>query len=128
MPNLDGLGFVRALKQKYPNSIVILFTAYASLTNAIAAIRQGASNLLTKPLDFGRLKNEIEALLERKPTSASSQASQEFSHPSGSGSRPPEHNLTTTRDQRPQGTFQTAGFTTFPGGRLSAPGPTHRGR
>jgi CheY-like chemotaxis protein len=32
MPNLDGLGFLRALKQKYPDSIVILFTAYASLS------------------------------------------------------------------------------------------------
>jgi DNA-binding NtrC family response regulator len=129
MPKLDGLGLVRVLKQKYPDSVVILFTAYASLANAIAAIREGAANLLTKPIDFGRLKDEIETLLERKPVPAPipSEASQEFSLPSGSGSRPPEHNLTTMREQRPQGTFHNAGFTTFPGGRLSAPGPTHRG-
>ncbi len=129
MPNLDGLGLLRTLKKQYPRSVVILFTAYASLANAIAAIREGAADMLTKPIDFGRLKSQLETLLgdpDDELIGVSHDSDRDlFSLPSNSGSRPPESNLTTKREQRPQGTFHNAGFSTLPGGRLSAPGPTH---
>ena len=48
---------------QHPGSVVILFTAYASLANAIAAIREGAADMLTKPVDFVRLRSQLEALL-----------------------------------------------------------------
>jgi DNA-binding NtrC family response regulator len=134
MPNLDGLGLLRALKRKDRNSTVVLFTAYASLANAIAAIREGAADMQTKPIDFARLRTQLETWLavagtRAAPTGNSNGGSQEFSFsPSSSGSRPSESDLTIKREQRPQGTFQNAGFSSLPGGRLSAPGPTHRGR
>jgi DNA-binding response OmpR family regulator len=132
MPNLDGLGLLRALKRK-GNTPVVLFTAYASLANAISAIREGAVDMLTKPIDFARLRAQLEAWLAVAQTRAAQGNSNGGSHdfgfsPSSSGSRPPESNLTIKREQRPQGTFQNAGFSSLPGGRLSAPGPTNRGR
>ncbi len=131
MPNLDGLGMLRALKLQHPGSIVILFTAYASLANAIAAIREGAADMLTKPVDFVRLRSQLESLLkardENVPVAAGS-GEEVFQHvPSNSGARPPESDLT-MREQRPQETFQNAGISSLPGGRLSAPGPTRRER
>jgi two-component system, NtrC family, response regulator HydG len=130
MPNLDGLGMLRALKKQHPGSVVILFTAYASLANAIAAIKEGAADMLTKPVDFGRLKSQLEALLSESSdecVAVGAGARQGmFSSPSDSGTRLPESDLT-LREQRPQESFHNAGFSSLPGGRLSAPGPTRRG-
>lgn len=119
MPHLDGLGMLRILKKQHPDSLVILFTAYASLASAIAAIREGAADMLTKPVDFCRLRSQLETLLNREHPL--------FSSPSNSGTRLPESDLT-LREQRPQESYQNAGFSSLPGGRLSAPGPTRRGQ
>ncbi len=130
MPNLDGLDMLRALKRQHPGSIVILFTAYASLANAIAAIREGAADMLTKPVDLARLRTQLESLLSEREESVAVAAGARhelFSTPSNSGARPPGSDLT-TREQRPQESFQNAGFSSLPGGRLSAPGPTRHER
>ncbi len=131
MPNLDGLGMLRALKKQHPGAVVILFTAYASLASAIAAIREGAADMLTKPMDFGRLKSQLETLLNHDEDSSVTVAAEDrpevFSRPSNSGTRLPGSDLTKMREQRPQESFQNAGFSSLPGGRLSAPGPTRRG-
>jgi DNA-binding NtrC family response regulator len=62
MPKLDGLGLLRTIKKWNPKIPVILFTAHPSLTDAVAAMKYGAADVFTKPIDFRRLKLEIERL------------------------------------------------------------------
>jgi DNA-binding NtrC family response regulator len=55
MPELGGLDVVRAIRQSQPQCGVILMTAHASLDSAIEAVKLGALDYLTKPLDVARL-------------------------------------------------------------------------
>lgn len=61
MPGMDGLEVMRRVQQSHPNMQVIIFTAYATLESAIAAVKAGASDYLLKPC---KLK-DIEAAIER---------------------------------------------------------------
>ena len=51
MPKMDGITALQEIKKKYPDTEVILLTAYASLDTARDAIRLGAFDYLTKPFD-----------------------------------------------------------------------------
>ncbi len=108
MPKLDGLGLLKRLRGAYPDVKVILFTAHARISDAVSAIKNGAADLITKPFDFKRLKPTLERLLaedrisSREPSSANTK-------PSNSGLRPPEYDLT-SRDERPQSSFHSAGW------------------
>jgi DNA-binding NtrC family response regulator len=103
MPKLDGLGLLRRLRGAYPNAKVILYSAYARISDAVAAIKSGAEDLITKPFDFNRLKPILEKLLEGESISNSNTI------PAHSGVRPPECDLT-SRDKRPQSAFHSAGW------------------
>jgi two-component system, NtrC family, response regulator HydG len=72
MPKLDGLSLLHVLKQYNPKIAVILFTAHPSLTDAVSAIKEGATDLLTKPIDFNRLRLELQRLFEREDDSLES--------------------------------------------------------
>jgi DNA-binding NtrC family response regulator len=56
MPELGGLDVLRAIRQAQPQCGVILMTAHASVDTAIEAVKLGAVDYLTKPLDFQRLQ------------------------------------------------------------------------
>jgi len=49
MPQLDGLGFLRALRERERNTPVIIITGYASVPNAVEAMRLGAVDFIPKP-------------------------------------------------------------------------------
>jgi DNA-binding NtrC family response regulator len=61
MPDLDGLQVLRAIHQADPRCQMVLMTGYASVETAIEAIKIGAMDYLSKPLDVGR----VEALLKQ---------------------------------------------------------------
>lgn len=127
MPKLDGLSLLRRLKETNPNSIVILCTAHASLQTAISAIKGGATDLLPKPIDFGRLKQLLDGLFDENASEKKRDADG-FSIPASSGTRPPEPNLT-MRGTRLQGNLsQCRDISSLSGGRLSAPGSVYQGR
>ena len=52
MPKMDGLEFTVKIKEKFPETCVILITAFGSIETAIEAIRRGAYDYLTKPFIF----------------------------------------------------------------------------
>ena len=52
----DGVEVLRALLEKNPSLIVIMMTAFGSIDSAVAAIKFGAYDYLTKPTDLNRLK------------------------------------------------------------------------
>ena len=49
MGNMDGLALLRSIKNKYPNMPVLLMTAYATIDDAVQAMRDGATDYLSKP-------------------------------------------------------------------------------
>jgi len=69
MPSMDGRDLLDQALKIDPNVNVILMTGYYSLDSAVDAIRRGASDYLSKPVDRGRLKktlDEIGDLLSRR--------------------------------------------------------------
>lgn len=65
MPEMDGLAFLKAVKENDPEVEVLLITAYASVGSAIAAIRLGAMDYLEKPVDIPILSAKIAAIQAR---------------------------------------------------------------
>ena len=65
MPDMDGLTLLNTLQQELPRVPVILMTGQASVDTAVAAMRQGAYDYLTKPVDPGRLRLLIDKAIER---------------------------------------------------------------
>ena len=66
MPDMDGITVLREIKKRYPDTQVILLTAYASLDSARSALRLGAFDYLTKPFDKDDVINVIERGLQKK--------------------------------------------------------------
>ena len=62
MPRLDGLSLLRRLKKWNPQIAVILFTAHPIIADAVSAMKNGASDVLTKPIDFKRLRIDLEQI------------------------------------------------------------------
>ena len=66
MDDLDGLALLDEVKTRYPETVVIMMTAFSSLHSAIEAVRRGAADYLSKPLQLGELQLRIECALERQ--------------------------------------------------------------
>jgi len=64
MLKVSGLEALEQIKQINPAIPVIIMTAYSSIDTAVEAIKKGAYDYLTKPLDFDRLKLIIERAME----------------------------------------------------------------
>jgi DNA-binding NtrC family response regulator len=64
MPGLDGLELVRQVKAKSPDTLCILMTAYGTVGNAVQAMKEGAYDYLSKPLDMQRLRALVNKALE----------------------------------------------------------------
>ncbi|MDL2279703.1 sigma-54 dependent transcriptional regulator [Desulfovibrio sp. OttesenSCG-928-G11] len=56
MPEVDGISALQAIKSYNPSIPVLIMTAYSTVANAVEALKSGAYNYLSKPLDFDELK------------------------------------------------------------------------
>jgi len=65
MPRMDGLELLRALKTDVPFASVILLTGQGSIDTAVTAMKEGAYDYLTKPVDVARLRVLIPKAAER---------------------------------------------------------------
>lgn len=72
MPGLNGLEFYQLLLQNNLNSKLIFMTAFGSIPMAVEAIKMGASEFLTKPIDYEELKLKISNLLFESPANTGS--------------------------------------------------------
>jgi two-component system response regulator AtoC len=55
LPGMDGLAALQAIRAERPEAQVVVMTAYSSVPTAVAAIKAGAADYLTKPLDLEEL-------------------------------------------------------------------------
>ena len=66
MPGGSGLDLLHAARDASPDTMVIMITAYASTETAIAAMKDGAYDYLTKPFRVYEIRLVVEKALEKK--------------------------------------------------------------
>ncbi len=66
MMDVDGMEVLRAFRQKSPETIVIMMTAFGSIETAIQAIKEGAYDYVSKPFKLDEIKLTIRRALEQK--------------------------------------------------------------
>ena len=66
MPGISGLEVLKKVKSIDPDSIVILITAFASVPTAITALKDGAYDYVTKPVDPDELAHLVKKALDQK--------------------------------------------------------------
>jgi CheY-like chemotaxis protein len=64
MPGMSGLELLRHIKEKHhePPPVVMMITAYGDADNYNTAMKLGADDFLTKPVDFSTLKEKLKAI------------------------------------------------------------------
>jgi DNA-binding NtrC family response regulator len=68
MPRMDGLALLRALQQQGADVTTLLLTAQGTVETAVEAMKEGAYDYLTKPVDLKRLKILLDKIVERLET------------------------------------------------------------
>src|SRR4030095_15654222 len=65
-PGTDGIGLTREIRDRWPDLDVIRITGYASIKGAVEAIKQGASDYITKPFQKEEILLATEKILEKR--------------------------------------------------------------
>src|SRR4030043_1352031 len=65
MPELDGLQTLREIRKLYPDLPVVMMTAYGTGETAVASMKEGALDYLTKPIDLDELLLIFHKVIER---------------------------------------------------------------
>jgi DNA-binding NtrC family response regulator len=66
MPGLDGMELLKYLQREQPECPCIIITGYGTITNAVTAMRQGAYDYFTKPVDATELRLVVARALEHR--------------------------------------------------------------
>jgi two-component system response regulator RegA len=65
MPRSDGLSALPRFRRSCPEAAIVMLTGFGDIALAVAAVREGADTLLTKPIDADRLLREATSLFDR---------------------------------------------------------------
>jgi len=66
MPGLDGLGFLQEVRSRGLDLAVLLVTGFGSIESAVEAMRVGADDYLTKPVDLYELRKRVSTHLDKR--------------------------------------------------------------
>ena len=66
LPKVDGLTLFRRVRQESPGTDVILITAHAAVADAVAALKEGAYDYLTKPFDVDEIILQMERIAAQR--------------------------------------------------------------
>jgi len=66
MPDMDGINVLSSIKQEDPDAEVIMMTAYATVEDAVNAMKLGAFDFITKPFEVSHLSLLIKRALEQR--------------------------------------------------------------
>jgi DNA-binding NtrC family response regulator len=72
MPKTCGMELLAAVKERSPETAVVMVTAYGEVEEAVEAMRRGASEFLVKPFPVGKLEEVVKKILWKDPRSSSS--------------------------------------------------------
>jgi DNA-binding NtrC family response regulator len=65
MPGMDGIAFMERVRELSPDTMFVVMTSYASIGEAVAAVKHGAEHYLPKPLDESALLAVVERALDK---------------------------------------------------------------
>ena len=65
MPGLDGIALMDKARAAAPSAVFVVMTAFGTISSAVAAVKKGAENYLTKPLEYEALSAVIERAMEK---------------------------------------------------------------
>jgi DNA-binding NtrC family response regulator len=66
MPDLSGLELLEAVRSTSPETAVVIVTAYGNIETAVSAVKAGAADYLTKPLNLDDLLHRVHQVRERQ--------------------------------------------------------------
>jgi len=66
MPDKSGMELLPEIKERYPDVVVIMVTGISDVTTAIAAMRQGAYNYITKPFNLDEVVHSVARAVEKR--------------------------------------------------------------
>jgi len=66
LPGMDGLQFLQQVKSLENAPLFLIITAFGTVEQAVAALKQGADDFLTKPLDLVHFEHVVRRLLDLK--------------------------------------------------------------
>jgi DNA-binding NtrC family response regulator len=66
MPDLSGLEVLEAVRSTSPETAVVIITAYGTIETAVSAVKAGAADYLTKPLNLDDLLHRVHRVRERQ--------------------------------------------------------------
>jgi DNA-binding NtrC family response regulator len=73
MPGMDGQELLARARQGYPEVSVVIMTAHGTIRSAVRALREGAEDYLTKPIEVEELEHLLGSVLKRKRLVAETQ-------------------------------------------------------
>jgi ATP-dependent Lon protease len=86
MEKINGIDILEKTKAKYPNTQVVMITAYASVDTAIEAIKLGAFHYIAKPFKLEEVRTTVKQALDKKMSTISAKGSILcFAGPPGTG-------------------------------------------
>jgi DNA-binding NtrC family response regulator len=66
LPGIDGIELLRRIREKFPDQLVIIITAYASIETAVGALRAGAYDYVIKPIIHEEIKRIVRNALKER--------------------------------------------------------------
>ena len=66
MPDMDGIEVLRIIKEKWPETVVMIVTGYQTVDTAVKAIKLGAYDYIEKPFTPDALVSHVEEALTNK--------------------------------------------------------------
>lgn len=65
MPRMDGMELIKAIRRDYPETYVIMVTAFGTPDTEKQAIRIGANDYLSKPFEFDELERRVQIFFQQ---------------------------------------------------------------
>lgn len=66
MPGLDGVEVMKRVRENYPNTLIIILTAHATLESAVVAVKAGATDYLLKPCSIREIGEAVARALRQR--------------------------------------------------------------
>ena len=76
MPGMDGMEVLREVKRRRPETLVVMFTGYGTIQDAVMAMKDGAFDFITKPFTPDQLSVSVERALGQLRLEAENRALQ----------------------------------------------------